>query len=375
MRILTVDLTFNPYGGSYNYSKAFLDSVDLYDFDKVIIFTTRNNLLLFNNPKNSKIIFKVSRISSLSNIFRMFWVQLCLPFLLYWYRSSVLFSLGNYSPILCFTKKVHVIHTIGPFEKNFYKNFKFHEKLQLFMNKILIVASSLNCKKIIFFSEYTKNLFINSFPIKPNQCEVIKLGKDPFFRHITNNLPREFESKQRFILNVSHVYPYKNLETFFDAFNHISDKDIQLVIAGKLINKHYQNFLHSKLENLGLETRVTFIGEQSKHQLRLLYSSCNIFVFTSPFENYPHILNEAMACGAPIVSTNSTSMPEACGEAALYFNPFSSQDLAAKIDSILSNEDLRSVLVKKSLKQAESLESKIDIQKKTSMLINNISSI
>lgn len=375
MRILAVDCTFNPYGGSYNYTKAFLDSIELYDFDKVIIFTTKKNLLLFKNVENSKIFFKVSRISSLSNIFRMIWVQLCLPCLLYWHRSTVLFSLGNYSPIVCFTKKVHVIHTIGPFEKSFYKNFKFHEKLQLFVNKILIVASSLSCQKIIFFSEYTKNLFIHSFPIKPNQCEVIKLGKDPFFQPMSNELPNAFNAKQRFILNVSHVYPYKNLETFIDAFKYIADKDIELVIAGKLISNHYRDFLLSKLESLGLEKRVKFIGEQSKHQLRLLYSSCTVFVFTSPFENYPHILNEAMACGAPIISANSTSMPEACDEAALYFNPFSPKDLATKIDNILSNDDLRSILIKQSLKQAENIESESDIQKKTSMLINNISSI
>ena len=78
-------------------------------------------------------------------------------------------------------------------------------------------------------------------------------------------------------------------------------------------------------------------------------------IFPSPFENFAYTLVEAMKCGAPIVCSNTTAMPETCDDAALYFDPYNIKDIEKKISEVLQNKSLRTSMVKKSLKRGDEI--------------------
>jgi len=64
-------------------------------------------------------------------------------------------------------------------------------------------------------------------------------------------------------------------------------------------------------------------------------------IFPSPFENFTYTLVEALVCGAPIICSNTTAMPETCQEAALYFDPYNTEEMSEQISQLLNNEKLR----------------------------------
>ena len=79
-----------------------------------------------------------------------------------------------------------------------------------------------------------------------------------------------------------------------------------------------------------------------------------------------------MSCGAPIISTNTTAMPETCQNAAVYFDPYSVEDLLSKMEMVLSKNQIRKKLVKNALARSETMETYLAINKKTNDALQNV---
>ncbi len=151
---------------------------------------------------------------------------------------------------------------------------------------------------------------------------------------------------ERFIMYVGRPTPHKNLERLVDAFAllHKNKPDLHLVFVGKK-DVNYDR-LASMVSNRGIG-RVVFTGFITDEQLRWLYEHCRAYVFPSLSEGFGLPALEAMRHGAPVVSSDATCLPEVYGDAALYFDPLDSADMAAKIDTVLSDEDLRQGFIDK----------------------------
>ncbi len=93
------------------------------------------------------------------------------------------------------------------------------------------------------------------------------------------------------------------------------------------------------------------------------YRQCKIFVFPSTVETFGNPLVEAMACGTPVLSSNSAAMPEILGDAALFFDPLNAQEMANCIEKVLGDEEMQSELAKKSLRQAKKYSWQITARK------------
>jgi glycosyltransferase involved in cell wall biosynthesis len=374
MTVLAIDLTFRPYGGSYTQILNIFKHLDEYQFEKFIIYSSKENYDEFKNFASKKVVFKVSKFASFSKLARFLWVQLILPFLLLFDDILLLFCPGNFSPIISFTKKIQWIGTVGPFEKDFYNGFSLIQKLNLLINKYIMLLSAYTSNHVIFESTYTKDLFKSKYSFNEKKASVIYLGKDSFFYPIGHSIESKIQDfvKRKYILSVSHLYPYKNIETILDSFSKINDKEILLVIAGAFHTRSYHRKLINLSKDLSIGERVIFLGQVSKIELRELYSFCNILIFSSPFENFAYTLVEAMSCGAPIIASNTTAMPETCESAAQYFNPYSSEELYQKIDDFLTNDTLREEYKKKSLKRSLEINDYKEVNIKTSKIINKL---
>lgn len=157
----------------------------------------------------------------------------------------------------------------------------------------------------------------------------------------------------KFIMYVGRPFPHKNLVRLIEAFEilHLRDPQLLLALSGKT-DANYERI--SKLvETKGLDASVVFTGFVSEGQLRWLYENTLAYVFPSLSEGFGLPGLEAMAHGAPVLSSNATCLPEIYGGGAKYFDPTDVEDMAAKISEVLGDEKLRQELIKKGLVQVK----------------------
>ncbi|MBS1252871.1 MAG: Mannosylfructose-phosphate synthase [Anaerolineales bacterium] len=122
-----------------------------------------------------------------------------------------------------------------------------------------------------------------------------------------------------------------------------------LVIAGREDPRYPE--ARTRAAELALE-RVIFLGQVAETDLPALYSGADLFVFPSLYEGFGLPVIEAMACGAPVACSNTSSLPEVAGDAAVYFDPINEDDIAESIRRALGDADLRESLSARSLEQA-----------------------
>jgi len=230
-------------------------------------------------------------------------------------------------------------------------------------SKIVFKAATKLSHEVTTISEFSKKEIVYHTQVKEDKVKSIYLGiNDELFHpiHDTHSLTKVLEKyklPQNFILFVGNIKPHKNLTTLLDAFLLAKPKigDFKLVILGKK-----EGFItgDSKIfekisKNPILEENVHFTGYVIEEDLPSIYNLAKLFVFPSIYEGFGFPPLEAMACGCPVVCSNSASLPEVCGDAALYVDPLKPLEIALGIQEILSNDTLRKELIEKGFNKAE----------------------
>jgi glycosyltransferase involved in cell wall biosynthesis len=149
--------------------------------------------------------------------------------------------------------------------------------------------------------------------------------------------------RKPFILCAGTVDPNKNLQTLIAAFGLLPDelrRTYQLAISGKITEEERRPLL-SRVPKSVAAGDVVFVGYVSDEDLRLLYGTCSLFVLPSLHEGFGLPLVEAMACGAAVIGSNSTSIPEIIDRPEALFNPLSPQAIADCMGMVLSKPELR----------------------------------
>jgi glycosyltransferase involved in cell wall biosynthesis len=182
-----------------------------------------------------------------------------------------------------------------------------------------------------------------------NKVSVIYNGVNDVFRPAAS--PRTGE----YLLAVSDIYVQKNLHTLIRALATVKKRfpEVVLKVAGRPIDAEYMAELKVVIAAENLTSSIEFLGTCSTDQLLHLYQDCKLFVFPSTVETFGNPLVEAMACGAPIASSNSAAMPEILGNAAVFFDPLDAADMAERIASLLADDGARERLARNALVRAQ----------------------
>jgi len=373
---IAVDITYTPSGGSLTQILNMIKYFNLNEDINIVIYSKKKN-----EEKLKDVIKKENRIilSWLANIAtstRVVWQQLFLPFYLKRDKIDVLFCPGNIAPLFSTVKTVMWIGTIGPFVREFYQYFSLYIKIKLYINKFLMISTAQKSDAVIFESKYTKKIFNDKYGVNLDKSHVLNIGKDDFFYSgLDYEISERYSIYSPFSLCVSHLYSYKNIPRMIEAFamaKKSTHSDNRLLIAGgKKTNKYYNQIINT-INKLNLQDTVIILGAVSKEDLRYLYSLSEFLIFPSPFENFAYTLVEAMSCGAPIVCSNATAMPETCGDAALYFDPYVTEEMFVQISQFLNNEKLRNLYSKKSIARAKELPNYEDVTLQTLDIMKNL---
>jgi len=270
------------------------------------------------------------------------WSQVFLPVDLYLNRKvNVFFSPAHYGPRFCPVSTVVTIHDLS----YFYYPDEFLKK-DLYQLKNWTKYTVAKAKKIIAVSKTTKKDLMKFYDVPEDKIEVIYNGYRENIKYQILNIKIK-NIKKPFILYVGTVQPRKNLTTLIEAFHLLLKEKPEyfLVIVGKKGWLYEEIF--NKVKELNLKNKVIFTGYLEEQELGYVYQNASLFVLPSFYEGFGIPILEAMNFNCPVISSFTSSLPEIGGDACLYFEPSSSQDLKNKMLEFLENEQLRKELVKK----------------------------
>jgi glycosyltransferase involved in cell wall biosynthesis len=153
---------------------------------------------------------------------------------------------------------------------------------------------------------------------------------------------------ERFVIYPANLWPHKNHERLLKALARTSE--VSVVMTGHLLGR--DGWVRQLVEKLGLVDRVHHLGHVPSATLPALYRKANGMVFPSLYEGFGFPPLEAMACGCPVASSDAGALAEVCGDAALLFDPEDIEEIAAALDRITSDEELRRRLRKAGVSRA-----------------------
>lgn len=257
------------------------------------------------------------------------------------------------------TKLVITIHDLS-FER-YPETFSFKRRLwHGFINPKKICRRA---DKIIAVSDSTKSDLVSPYGLNQEKIAVIHSGIPEIFKVISRNDGKLLEIKGRhnlpykFILYLGTIEPRKNIVGIIRAYNRLREinsgelNKYKLVIAGSRGWKDEKIFSEIKKSPFGEDIIIHgFIGSEEKPYF---YNLASLFVYPSFFEGFGFPPLEAMACGVPVIASNTSSLPEIAGSAGILIDPDKPDEIYQAMREILLNKELREKLREKGLEQAK----------------------
>lgn len=211
--------------------------------------------------------------------------------------------------------------------------------------------------KIIAVSENTKSDVMRYYKIPENKISVVYNAASQIFNEINEGEKakrrRKYNIKRPFILYVGQRRGYKNFLILLKVFSlWEKNKEIDLLCIGG--EARWDKEEAAIIRNANLSNSVKLFHNISDEELKLLYSLAEVFIYPSLYEGFGIPILEAMACGTPVIVSNTASMPEVAGEAGLYFSPDSIDELLSALNKMIDDLTLRRDLKAKGLNRSRS---------------------
>gem|GEM_PF-2009748 len=206
-------------------------------------------------------------------------------------------------------------------------------------------------------TDFIKTEFANHFDIPIDKIEVVPNAPSYPYQHLnlTSNEKRSILqnshldiNERPFILYTGTIEPRKNLQVLIQAFSRFPyNKEFDLICAGGL-GWRYDEII-ALPEKLGMSDNIKFPGYLTCDEFEMLYNCADFFVYPSLYEGFGMPNIEAMQCGLPVITSNSSCLPEVAGDAALFFDPLEPDELVEKMTLLVESTALKNNLRAKGL--------------------------
>lgn len=222
--------------------------------------------------------------------------------------------------------------------------------------KLLIPFSGRKAAHILTISEFSKQEMIRQYRLPADKITVTYLGASEAFRPMPDaarHVSEQFGLTGSYVLGVGNLQPRKNLIRLIKAYAALrlpGRIEHDLVLVGQPAWRGSDVF--AEIERLGIGQWVRTTGYVSESDLVALYSAADVFVYPSIYEGFGLPVLEAMACGAPVITTHVSSLPEVAGDAAILVDPMSESELSHALERVIHDRALRSDLIARGFDQA-----------------------
>ena len=290
------------------------------------------------------------------------WEQIALPKAARREGCDILHCTSNTAPLYPGMPLVVTLHDIIYLESIslFKKGGTWYQKFGNMYRRFVVPRVVKKSDKIITVSEFEKERIKKFFGFPPDDDRLVAVynGVSQHFRKIEDEkelqrVKKLYHLPDRFLFFLGNTDPKKNTKGVLQAFSDYLKKtgdDIYLVMLD-----YERSELEKLLTEIGdkdLINRITLTGYVINTDLPAIYNMCRIFLYPSLRESFGIPMLEAMRCGAPVITSNTSSMPEVSGGAAHIVDPFKPEEITAGIEKILTDEHYRNEIVEKGFRQS-----------------------
>ncbi len=293
--------------------------------------------------------------------YRRFWWEYCnIGHITRQQNIDVLFNPCQVSPRTSGVKQVMMLRNMEPF---FFH--RYHYSLRPWLrNQLLALQSQRSLRaadSVIAVSDYVKQILTNCLKVPPNRIHQIYHGHDVNSSSHCD-IQTNVESLKRlgirgdYVLTCGSLWPYRRCEDViaaFDRYNRSFGKDISLVIAGSQMDVSYEKIINSTIVKSQNPDKIFAVGHVPYETMRTLYRCCSLCVIATEVEACPNIALEAMSSGCAIISSDQPPLPEILRGCSMEFRSRDIEDLATKMQLIMSDNLKRKNLKRRALKRAQ----------------------
>jgi glycosyltransferase involved in cell wall biosynthesis len=304
------------------------------DYSEEFIFSDNVTPLIISPPARHPLLYYI-------------WFNISLPPLLKKLKPDLFLSPDGYNCLPYKGKSLVVLHDLNFEHRPFDLPWLTRRYYQHFFPRFARHAT-----RIATVSEYSKNDIAALYQVPADRIDVVYNGvNDSFFpsspeqqkatrENISNGSP--------YFLFIGSLHPRKNLTNLFKAFDLFKKTDpnqVKLVIAGAKM--WWTQEIRLAYESMEYKADVIFTGRISVDKLHNVIGAALALTYISHFEGFGIPILEAFACHTPVITSNTTSMPEVAGNAALLADPCDPEAIAEELTELATNKDLRNDLINK----------------------------
>lgn len=328
-------------GGNETYIAGLLHGFAMLNVDNIIP--------LYNTQYQTRIMAHRQRSLSLQSQSSLQRLLIELPRLCQKFNASLLHLTYN-APIHLSCPFVVTVHDVI-----------FHRYPQYFAPRVRLLLKTLmpismyRARAVITISEASKQDIVKHYPFVKNKIVSIPLAPGPLVETVPNmQAAQQISGGGDFILAVGTIQPRKNIKRLIEAYIKARVND---AIQASLIIVGASAWQGSEIQRIAQDSPykndIIFAGYLDDATVSALYRTCSIFIYPSLYEGFGLPVIEAMYCGAPVITSNCSSLPEVAGDAAYFIDPYSVDEIGVALQNIFNNADLRQALITRGRIQAQ----------------------
>ena len=262
------------------------------------------------------------------------WEQIALPKAAHEAKVELLHCTSNTAPIRCNIPLILTLHDIIFLEPRDKRNRSFYQNMGWFYRRMVVPRILKKCQRIITVSEFEKNNIIQKLGLPEKQVAMIYNGYNDWFRHMDDEdcVFAKYMAERGYLFFLGNTDPKKNTERTLVAYSKYLERSTvkrKLLMAD--LDRQYLDDIISRNHIENIRKYIEMPGYIVNTDLPYVYSAAFAFLYTSLRESFGIPLLEAMACGTPVVTSNTSSMPEIAGPDAILVNPESADEICDQL--------------------------------------------
>lgn len=318
-----------------------------------------NDYYIFVNPDEDPLAIELSDNFNLVVLKKCpypVWEQILLPRAVKTYKLDLLHCTSNTAPLALTVPLILTLHDIIYLEKLKWGSGSWYQRLGNLYRRWNVPLIVKEAARILTVSKFEEQRIKKRFNLGPKKIEVVYNGIGKHFRPTKiqegSREHKQHQLPENYALFLGNMDPKKNLVGLLKAFNLLQERDqlsIELVITDL-----QENDLAVVLKELNAERlrpKIHLVGYVPNSELPAVYSHALFFLYISIRESFGLPILEAMSCKCPVITSNTSSMPEIAGDAALLVDPYDTEALCSVIYTLSNNSDLREELKEKGLQR------------------------
>ena len=320
----------------FRTNKHGMDYVVLQEIRELQKTDTKNEYFVFVAPGEDRCLedTKNVHVIEIGGNFYPFWEQVTLPKAVKELNLDMLHCTSNTAPIRCKTPLILTLHDIIFLEPRDKSNKSLYQNMGWFYRRFVVPKILKKCKCIITVSNFEKNNIVSKLNIPEERITMIYNGYNEWFKPTqdTNQVYKKYIDDLGYFFFLGNTDPKKNTERTLIAYSQYLDKsDVKRKLLMADLDKDYLENIIERNHIENIKNNIVMPGYIVNSDLPYIYNNAFAFLYTSLRESFGIPLLEAMACGTPVITSNTSSMPEIGGKDAIMVNPDSPEEIAEKM--------------------------------------------